>query len=185
MGVAPVLGQIRDLGVVRFCVRRLRLLRHVNLANVSSGCGEPTVPRVAPLRVRERPSRLPGWVARPPVAGPMSVGCTQGVDGDGVASATSSRPVWRTTRSAGCGWTAPSSEPIASFRHVATDVVAPRVHAGVVHAWPRPYAPTTGCAGSHRLPAVVSDRGGPQSQTATFFPCGGDGTPSSANLRLL
>jgi len=33
---APALGQIRDLGVMRFGVGRLRLLRHVNLANVSS-----------------------------------------------------------------------------------------------------------------------------------------------------
>ena len=45
----------------------------------------PRVPGAAPLRVRERPSRLAGWVARPPVAEAISVGCTQGVDGDGVA----------------------------------------------------------------------------------------------------
>jgi hypothetical protein len=52
------------------------------------------------------------------------------------------RAAQRPTRSAGWVWTAPSSEPIGSFRHVATDAAAPRVHAGVVHA--RPWHPQRG-----------------------------------------
>jgi hypothetical protein len=143
------------------------------------------VPGAAPLRVRERPSRLAGWVARPPVAGPMSVGCTQGVDGDGVTSATSSPPAWRTTRSAGCGWTAPSSEPIASSRHVATDVVAPRVHAGVVHAWPPPYAPATGALARidcWRWYRTAADR---RAERRASFHVRVTGPPWSANLGLL
>jgi hypothetical protein len=96
----------------------------------------------------------------------------------------SSPAAWRTTRSPGCGWKAPSSEPIASFRHVATNLVAPRVHAGVVHAWPRQHAPA-----QVRWLASTGDGGIGPRRTAEpsreLLPCGGDGAPWSANLGLL
>jgi hypothetical protein len=59
-----------------------------------------------------------------------------------------------------------------------------RVHAGVVRAGASSMCTRTWRAGSHRLPAI-SDRGGPQSRTASFSPCVGDGVPWSANLGLL
>jgi len=99
-----------------------------------------------------------GWRGLPSL-GRCPWGCTAGADGDGVTPRPPRTPCGAQRAARSAGGQRPSSEPIASFRHMPTDVAAPR------------------------QPAVVSDRGGPQSGTGSFFPCGvaGPGGPATSD----
>jgi hypothetical protein len=98
------------------------------------------------------PSNRVAWLGSVGTTGPTTGIWRRGLEADlplradGVASGTSSRATQRAAQSVFA--TAPPSEPIASFRGVATDVVAPLAHAGALRAWP--HAPGTAAPRLHQ-----------------------------------